>query len=147
MVLVDFEDLDDGHDKYQTQHGEWRLEKKTQSWGWSSTEWSSHQARQTGLGEYPETAASLFCGSAITKLQGKPNMHMNDGAGRVDLFIKKGLLEFLNCPFTSRAYSQKKRSSPCHSIDQGLWGAGDTYSSPWVFSPTRSSPQGCSLQQ
>lgn len=89
MVLVDFKDLDDGHDKYQTQHGEWRLEKKPQSWGWSSTEWSSHQAGQTGLGEYPETAPSLFCGSAITKLQGKPNMHMNDGAGRVDLYKER----------------------------------------------------------
>lgn len=27
MVLVDFKDLDDRHDKSQTQHGEWRWDK------------------------------------------------------------------------------------------------------------------------
>lgn len=56
--------------------------EKPQSWGWSSTEWRQPLGQTNWLRRGGETAPSLFCGSAITKLQGKPNMHMNDGAGR-----------------------------------------------------------------
>lgn len=63
-------------------------EKQSHSWDGATEDGGSHQARQAGLEERGcEAAPWLSCGSVITQLQGKSNMHMNDGAGRGTSFL------------------------------------------------------------
>lgn len=63
-------------------------EKQSHSWDGAAKDGGSHQARRAGLEEQGcETAPWLSCGSVITQLQGKSNMHMNDRAGRGTSFL------------------------------------------------------------